>query len=68
MLYREIFVVYSEHEQTNVLWETKLQNQKQVHTKICKFIVRTVNSVAPYMLRPPIVAIFREVFFEGYIT
>jgi hypothetical protein len=26
-----------------------------------------INSVAYYMFRPPIVAIFREVFFEGYI-
>jgi hypothetical protein len=25
-----------------------------------------INSVASYMFRPPIVAIFREVFFEGY--
>ena len=27
-----------------------------------------MNSLASYMLRPPILSIFREVFFEGYIT
>jgi len=27
-----------------------------------------INSVACYMFRPSIVAIFREVFFERYIT
>jgi len=27
-----------------------------------------INSTASYMFQPPIVAIFREVFFEGYIT
>ena len=30
-------------------------------------IYYTVISVACYMFRPPIVAIFKEVFFEGYI-
>jgi len=27
-----------------------------------------INRAAPYVLKPPIVAIYREVFFEGYIT
>jgi hypothetical protein len=27
-----------------------------------------IKSVACYMFRPPVVAIFVEVFFEGYIT
>jgi hypothetical protein len=33
-----------------------------------KYIYSIVNSVASYMFRPPAVAIFREVFLEGYIT
>jgi hypothetical protein len=38
-----------------------------------KCIYRYVNllltdGTASYMLQPPIVAIFREVFFEGYTT
>ena len=32
------------------------------------YIYRSINSVTCYMFRPTIVAIFREVFFEGYIT
>jgi hypothetical protein len=32
------------------------------------YIYCSISSVASYMFRPPIVAIFREVFFEGYIT
>jgi len=27
-----------------------------------------INIVATYMFRPPIVAIFREAFFECYVT
>jgi len=41
-------------------------HEQQLHTQICKFI--SINSVASYMFRPPIVVIFREAFFEGYIT
>jgi len=32
------------------------------------YIYCIINSLAPYMFRPPIVTIFREVFFEEYIT
>jgi len=32
------------------------------------YIYYTKISVASYMFRPSIVAIFREVFFEGYIA
>jgi len=32
------------------------------------YIDCSISSVAPYMFRPPIVVIFREVLFEGYIT
>jgi len=41
------------------------QNQ-QVYIK--NMYVCCINSVASYMFRLPIVAIFKEVFFEGYIT
>jgi hypothetical protein len=41
-----------------------------MRNKTNKFIHKFyfINSVAAYNFRPPIVAIFREVFFEGYIT
>jgi len=32
------------------------------------YIYCIINSLASYMFRSPVVAIFREVFFEGYIT
>jgi len=38
---------------------------QQVHIQICNFII---NSVACYMFRPSVVAIFRELFVEVYIT
>jgi len=38
------------------------KTNKSIH-KFC-----FINSVASYMFWPHIVAIFREVFFEGYIT
>jgi len=37
------------------------KHDEQVHIQICKFIV-SINSVASYMLRPPTVANFREVY------
>ena len=36
------------------------------YTGMCIYCI--TNSLAPYMFRPPVVAIFRELFFEGYIT
>jgi len=56
-----------------------MRNNQQVYVCVCvcvcvyiyiyihmyKFIV---ISLASYMFRPPIVAIFREVCFEGYTT
>ena len=41
---------------------------QQVYIKTCKFIVLYTISAACYMFRLPTVAIFREVFFAGYIT
>jgi len=32
------------------------------------YIYCVINSVARYMFRPPIVGIYKEVFFVGYIT
>ena len=32
------------------------------------YIYCIIKSVASYMFRPPIVAIFRNVFLEGYMT
>jgi hypothetical protein len=43
------------------------KHNQQAHIKKDKFTVLQ-NSIASYMFWPPIVAIFREVFFEGYIT
>jgi len=40
---------------------------KCIHRYINLFYY-TVNSVASYMFRPPIVTIFREVLSAGYIT
>ena len=32
------------------------------------YIYCIINSIASYMFWPPIMAVYREVLFEGYIT
>jgi len=39
-----------------------VRHNQQVLIQMCRFII---FSVARYMFRPSIVAIFREMFFEG---
>ena len=41
-----------------------MRNNQQVHMQVCIFII---ISVAIYVFRPRIVAIFKEVFFEGIL-
>jgi hypothetical protein len=48
---------------TSALWKIR---PTSVYTDM--YIYCSINDVSCYMFRPPFVVIFREVFFEGYIT
>jgi len=41
-----------------------MHGHKNIKLQICRFII---FSVASYMFRPPVVAIFRKVLFEGIL-
>jgi hypothetical protein len=66
MLYIKQSEVGAERVETNApksLWETRPKSiYKNMQIYCC------INSVASYMFRPPVVAIFREAFFEGYVV
>jgi len=59
-----IKIVIFGHSIVNPNTKLCMRNSQQILTQIWKYII--IN-VAYYMFRPLIVAIFREVFFEGYM-
>jgi hypothetical protein len=55
------------HDCALMIHYEKYDQPVHIHVQMCKSFV-IINSVACYMFRPPIVAIFRDVILEVYVA